>query len=89
MSGGFPALLVIWMKTAQMDALLAAALRDFDLAAWIAPLAVFAAALLGAILLVRRWQAGNPQSTVQVPAPAMDVLDTNRRETGFGIHGGF
>ncbi len=29
--------------------------QGFDLVAWIAPFAVFAAALLGTILLVRRW----------------------------------
>jgi cytochrome c-type biogenesis protein CcmH len=29
--------------------------RGFDLVAWIAPFAVFAAALLGTILLIRRW----------------------------------
>jgi cytochrome c-type biogenesis protein CcmH/NrfF len=29
--------------------------EGFDLVAWIAPFAVFAAALLGTILLVRRW----------------------------------
>jgi cytochrome c-type biogenesis protein CcmH len=29
--------------------------KGFDLVAWIAPFAVFAAALLGTILLVRRW----------------------------------
>ncbi len=29
--------------------------QGFDLVAWIAPFAVFAAALLGTILLIRRW----------------------------------
>ena len=32
--------------------------QGFDLVAWIAPFAVFAAALLGTILLVRRWSVG-------------------------------
>ena len=29
--------------------------KGFDLVAWVAPFAVFAAALLGTILLIRRW----------------------------------
>ena len=32
--------------------------QGFDLVAWIAPFAVFAAALLGTVLLVRRWSVG-------------------------------
>jgi hypothetical protein len=74
MSGGFTALLAFWMKTAQMDALFAAALREFDLLAWIAPLAVCAAALLGSILLVRRWRAGKTQTMAHLADPAMNAF---------------
>jgi hypothetical protein len=47
------AFLIFWMNETQ----------GFDLMAWIAPLAVFAAALLGTILLVRRWSAGGNAET--------------------------
>ena len=40
----------------------------FDLVAWIAPFAVFAAALLGTILLVRHWSVGRTQATAARPA---------------------
>lgn len=64
--------------------------RGFDLVAWIAPFAVFAAALLGTILLVRRWSG---VSGVRAAAeirndPAMtspeekERLQRIRRETG-------
>ena len=36
--------------------------HGFDLVAWIAPFAVFAAALLGTILLVRHWSVGKKRS---------------------------
>jgi len=60
--------------------------KGFDLVAWIAPFAVFAAALLGTILLIRRWGGlgGKPQTAVAtVPAnPAEQArLDRIRRET--------
>ena len=65
--------------------------HGFDLVAWIAPLAVFAAALLGTILLVRRWAhlsvgrtpalAGNP--TQEDPADR-ERRERIRRETGDG-----
>jgi hypothetical protein len=49
----------------------------------IAPLAVFAAALLGTILLVRRWSAGGAQRQDQVSDPSLDALKKQiRRETG-------
>ena len=56
----------------------------FDLVAWIAPFAVFLAALLGTILLVRHWSVGKK---TQVPQPAstpeMDAIrERIRRETG-------
>jgi len=64
--------------------------KGFDLVAWIAPFAVFAAALLGTILLIRRWgglgverkaqTAGGP---VESADPAeRERLDRIRRETG-------
>jgi cytochrome c-type biogenesis protein CcmH len=56
--------------------------HGFDLVAWIAPFAVFAAALLGTILLVRRWSVGKTQSEAPASDPAMDALrDKIRRET--------
>lgn len=62
--------------------------HGFDLVAWIAPFAVFAAALLGTILLVRRWSVGKTQSEAPASDPAMDALrDKIRRETG--SDGGF
>ncbi len=57
--------------------------HGFDLVAWIAPFAVFAAALLGTILLVRRWTIGKTQTEAAVSDPAMDALrEKIRRETG-------
>jgi cytochrome c-type biogenesis protein CcmH len=62
--------------------------QGFDLVAWIAPFAVFAAALLGTILLIRRWSVGKTQSAAQTSDPATDALKEKiRRETG--IDGGF
>lgn len=65
--------------------------KGFDLVAWIAPFAVFAAALMGTILLIRRW--GGLRGIKQQPAAADGlpaVLDPEeqerllriRRETG-------
>ena len=53
--------------------------HGFDLVAWIAPFAVFAAAALGTILLVRRWSIGK---TVAVAADTntMDSAERERRE---------
>jgi cytochrome c-type biogenesis protein CcmH len=59
--------------------------QGFDLVAWIAPFAVFAAALLGTILLVRRWTVGKTEAATQSRAsdPAPDALrEQIRRETG-------
>jgi len=68
--------------------------HGFDLVAWIAPFAVFAAALLGTILLIKRWSglsalkaeaaAANPQ--LETPAD-VERRDRIRRETG--VDGGF
>ena len=69
--------------------------HGFDLVAWIAPFAVFAAALLGTILLVRRW-AGIARGKEQAAIPAdlstlapdeRERLERIRRETG--ANGGF
>ncbi len=60
--------------------------HGFDLVAWIAPLAVFLAALLGTILLVRKWGVGKRALAYggQVPeTPEMDAIrEKIRRETG-------
>lgn len=64
--------------------------KGFDLVAWIAPFAVFAAALLGTILLIRRWgglKGGKPQTAAAGEAAALDAdeqerLERIRRETG-------
>ena len=62
--------------------------KGFDLVAWIAPFAVFAAALLGTILLVRRWSVGRTQLAPQPADPEMDARrEKIRRETG--SDGGF
>jgi len=68
--------------------------HGFDLVAWIAPFAVFAAALLGTILLVRRWanlSVGKTQTAIPDPANENPADRTRRekirRETG--IDGGF
>ena len=68
--------------------------HGFDLVAWIAPFAVFAAALLGTILLIRRW-AG--LSSAKAAAAALqpvidDPADKQRREQirrETGTDGGF
>ena len=65
--------------------------KGFDLVAWIAPFAVFAAALLLTILLIRRW--GGLGSRKPVPATLVaessdpedrERLQRIRRETGDG-----
>jgi cytochrome c-type biogenesis protein CcmH/NrfF len=62
--------------------------HGFDLVAWIAPFAVFAAALLGTILLVRHWSVGRTQATAPASSPEMDALrERVRRETESGNGG--
>jgi len=57
--------------------------QGFDLVAWIAPFAVFAAAMLGTILLIRHWTVSRPQLEPQPSSPEMDAIrDRIRRETG-------
>ena len=71
-------------------ALAAPRTQGFDLVAWIAPFAVFAAALLGTILLVRRWSIGKAPAVAQPSGPAMDALrEKIRRETDSSTDGGF
>ncbi len=55
----------------------------FNLVAWIAPFAVFLAALLGTILLVRHWSLGKKQVAEPASTPEMNAIrDRIRRETG-------
>ena len=68
--------------------------QGFDLVAWIAPFAVFAAALLGTILLVRRWANVSVGKTLSpsLETPADDPADRERREKirrETGADGGF
>jgi cytochrome c-type biogenesis protein CcmH/NrfF len=64
--------------------------HGFDLVGWIAPFAVFAAALLGTILLVRRWkidpavaQTASASAEAAILDPAAKTLrEQSRRETG-------
>ncbi len=63
--------------------------KGFDLVAWVAPFAVFAAALLGTILLIRRWGglSGKAHSAATLVAESSDPaererLERIRRETG-------
>ena len=56
--------------------------KGFDLVAWIAPFAVFAAALLGTILLIRRWGGlgGKPQAAADGVAESTDPAERERLE---------
>jgi cytochrome c-type biogenesis protein CcmH len=68
--------------------------NGFDLVAWIAPFAVLAAALLGTILLIRRWgglgrktqtaAAGEPASgdLTEIGPAEQERMERIRRETG-------
>ena len=70
--------------------------KGFDLVAWIAPFAVFGAALLGTILLIRRWGGLGLERRAQAAVAAapnanpaeQERLDRIRRETG-STDGGF
>lgn len=70
--------------------LAAPTLHGFDLVGWIAPFAVFAAAMLGTVLLVRRWSIKPAEEGAASAAPVAAVLDPAardlreriRRETG-------
>jgi cytochrome c-type biogenesis protein CcmH/NrfF len=69
--------------------------HGFNLVAWIAPFAVFAAALVGTILLIRRWGGtlGNTQASASAPGSNEERsrIERVRRETGMGAgsDGGF
>ena len=64
--------------------------HGFDLVAWIAPFAVFAAALLGTILLVRRWNAAMPPAEAMATDPdSVALRERIRRETDPGSEGGY
>jgi cytochrome c-type biogenesis protein CcmH/NrfF len=66
-----------------MTVLAAPPAKGFDLVAWIAPFAVFLAALLGTILLVRHWSVGKKEAAQPVSTPEMDAIrERIRRETG-------
>jgi len=55
----------------------------FHIVAWIAPFAVFAAALLGTVLLVRHWTIAKTEMAAEPANPEMAALrDRVRRETG-------
>ena len=63
--------------------------KGFDLVAWIAPFAVFAAALMGTLLLITRWGGlgGRPHPVAVMNADVSDPdererLERIRRETG-------
>lgn len=62
--------------------------HGFDVVAWVAPFAVFGAALLGTILLVRRWSVGKTPATATDMAtmdPAeRERIEQIRRDTGEG-----
>jgi cytochrome c-type biogenesis protein CcmH len=61
--------------------LAAPTMHGFDLVAWIAPFAVFGAALLGTILLVRRWSGiSGVRSAATAGGAGMDALDPADRE---------
>jgi cytochrome c-type biogenesis protein CcmH len=62
--------------------------EGFNLVAWIAPFAVFLAALLGTILLVRHWAIARMKAGPPPSRPELDALrERVRRETG--SDGGF
>ena len=68
--------------------------HGFDLVAWIAPFAVFGAALLGTVLLVRRWSVGATPIMADPDLASADPderarLEMIRRETDSGSDGGF
>jgi cytochrome c-type biogenesis protein CcmH len=63
--------------------LAAPTMHGFNIVAWVAPFAVFGAALLGTILLVRHWSLGKKETEQTASTPEMDAIhDRIRRETG-------
>ncbi len=60
--------------------------HGFDVVAWIAPFAVFGAALLGTILLVRRWSIGKTTATAGPDAAGLNPEDLERSGPGSPRH---
>jgi hypothetical protein len=84
------ALLILWLSWSRTGGLALAVVKGFDPLAWVAPLAVLGAALLGTILLVRRWSCSKTPTRPEVSDPALDALKQKiRRETESGNDGGF
>jgi cytochrome c-type biogenesis protein CcmH len=54
--------------------------EGFNLVACIAPFAVFGAALLGTVLLVRRWSVGKTLAATGADSASMDPAERARRE---------
>jgi cytochrome c-type biogenesis protein CcmH len=54
--------------------------EGFNLVAWIAPFAVFGAAMLGTVLLVRRWSVGKTQTAAGPDLASLDPAEQARRE---------
>ncbi len=52
--------------------------HGFDLVAWVAPFAVFGAALMGTILLIKRW--GGVRGRAQAAVATADIADPAERE---------
>jgi cytochrome c-type biogenesis protein CcmH len=74
--------------------LAAPTMQGFNLVAWIAPFAVFAAALLGTVLLVRRWTVGRTPAEIGPDIATLDPAERARREmirreTDNGSDGGY
>ena len=89
-ASGATALLILWIDWSRASGLAMAAVKGFDPLAWVAPLAVLGAALLGTILLVRRWFCSKTQTGTEVSDPALNALKEKiRRETESGNDGGF
>jgi cytochrome c-type biogenesis protein CcmH len=59
-------------------------MRGFDVVAWVAPFAVFGAALMGTILLIRRWGGlrggGGAETAAVVDLSSLDPAERERRE---------
>lgn len=63
--------------------LAAPTMHGFNIVAWVAPFAVFGAALLGTILLVRHWSVGKKEPAQTSSTPEMNAIHERiRRETG-------
>jgi len=73
--------ILAWFSTKYGATMLAApTTQGFDLVAWIAPFAVFGAALLGTVLLVRRWSVGRTQVAAGADLANEDPAERARRE---------